>query len=128
MSEPRLTASPLGPYTVVRIHGDLSYSHTASDDLSPALAEVLTTAGPTGVILDLSGLEFCDSSGLRLLISAYRRTAASGVPFVMCGVQPKVARLLETTGLDLQFPLSKDLPQARRHLDATATRPGADGV
>lgn len=38
---------------------------------------------PETVVLDLSELSFCDSSGIRLAESAQRRAAAQGVRFVV---------------------------------------------
>jgi anti-sigma B factor antagonist len=53
------------------------------------------------VLVDLSGLEFCDSSGLRALIGAAQEIVASGgrLAVVVPDGQSAVARLLDVCGL-----------------------------
>jgi anti-anti-sigma factor len=74
-------------------------AHTAGD-LAAAL-EPFTDA-PTGgsdVSLDLSGVTFMDSSGIRVLIDAHRRVEAAGDRLVVANPSRAVRRLLEISGL-----------------------------
>ncbi len=57
------------------------------------------------VVLDVGGVEFIDSSGLRTLLAASRRAAARGGSVVLREVGPEVGRLLEITGTAGQFTL-----------------------
>jgi anti-sigma B factor antagonist len=60
----------------------------------------LTQAGVT-VELDLSELEFMDSTGLKTILDASRRAQAGGQGFlVSADVQPQVRRLFELVGLE----------------------------
>ena len=55
----------------------------------------------TAVLLDLSELEFMDSSGLCVLVNHHRRAAAEGWTLrVEPQLQPAVRRLLELTGFE----------------------------
>ena len=71
-------------------------AHTAprlDDRLTP-----LPGAG-TDVSIDLAGVEFIDSSGLRVLIAAHRRAAEAGRRVVLARPCPAVVRLIEISGL-----------------------------
>jgi anti-sigma B factor antagonist len=70
---------------------------------APGLREVLAPSleDPTDPILvDLSGCEFIDSTGLSLLVEAKRRLEANQMPFGVCCPDADVRRLLELTGID----------------------------
>lgn len=70
-------------------------SHTAGE-----LHEHLTGLGTDrDVELDLHGVEFIDSSGLRTVVTVHQELAAAGQRLVLVGVSEAVARLLEITGL-----------------------------
>jgi len=87
-------SAPPGP--VVHLAGELD-PHTA-----PALErEVagLMAAGATAVVLDLSQLQFIDSSGLRVLISAHRALSEQGGTLTLRSPSETAQRLLEITGL-----------------------------
>jgi anti-anti-sigma factor len=67
------------------------------------------------VVLDLSGLEFMDSTGAHLLLDADRRMRAAGGRLVITRVTPEVAwflaligadRLLEIEAASLEMPLT----------------------
>lgn len=69
-------------------------AHTA-----PTLADAITAAG-SDVRLDLAGVEFVDSSGLRVLIDAHQRLDSSGGSLQLVAVSDPVRRLLEISGVD----------------------------
>lgn len=50
-------------------------------------------------VVDLAGIEFMDSSGLRLLLETKRMCAERGVPFLIRDPSHAVRRLLDMTGL-----------------------------
>jgi anti-sigma B factor antagonist len=51
-------------------------------------------------IVDLEGLSFIDSSGIRTLVIARKRMLKNGGDLVLLSPQPQVRRVLEITGLD----------------------------
>jgi len=55
------------------------------------------------VILDLRGLTFLDSSGLRLLVNARREALERGSKFSLIDGAPRVCRVLDITGLRSHF-------------------------
>lgn len=70
-------------------------AHTADD-----LAAALDSQGLDGdVHLDLTGIEFIDSSGLRALVVSHQALDGAGRRLVLSGVSEAAERLFEITGL-----------------------------
>lgn len=71
------------------------------DALHAALA---TGSGP--LVVDISGVELLDATGLGVLVGAHRRARLEGRELVLRGAPPRVARLLKVTRLDRVITLS----------------------
>jgi anti-anti-sigma factor len=79
---------------------------TLSGELDPHTAPALRTeidrtlaSGRTRLVLDLAGLTFIDSSGLRVIISAHKDAAERGGRLLLRSPSPTTRRLLDITGL-----------------------------
>ena len=83
-----------GP-SVVKLLGELDLS------TAPQLETCLEGLGADGasVQLDLSGLTFCDSSGISAMVTAAKRVRKSGGQLSIASPQPAVRSVLEITGL-----------------------------
>jgi anti-sigma B factor antagonist len=81
-------------------------------ELDLAAAESIRTlvdgAGHPGLVLDLGGVTFVDSSALRELLHARLALAASGGRLVLAAVPRIVSRLLEITGTLELFETAQD--------------------
>ncbi|MBR0683469.1 STAS domain-containing protein [Roseomonas eburnea] len=93
--------------------------------LDAAGAEKLETAFTTAVgvaardvVVDLSGVTFVGSLGIRLLTVAARQVARAKRRFVICGAQPAVSEVFTTVALDELIPIVADEAAARAHLGA----------
>ncbi|GAA2355202.1 STAS domain-containing protein [Nonomuraea africana] len=73
--------------------------------LRDRLNEVLTASAPhpPGVVVDLSELEFCDSSGVSMLIAARYRLKDAGRPLALAGAHGICDQVLHRTGLHRVF-------------------------
>lgn len=71
---------------------------TAAADARLALAAAVA-AGSGELVLDLSGLEQVDATGLGVLVGAHRSAGRTGRTLVLLDVPPQVARLLFVTRL-----------------------------
>ncbi len=60
----------------VRLAGELDIS--TAEHLERVLAELGSTNGPRWIVIDLRGLQFMDSTGLRLLVTADLQLRADG--------------------------------------------------
>jgi anti-anti-sigma factor len=96
-------------YIITAISGDLDIACV------PAVREqLLGTLGPhaSRMVVDLSGVTFCDASGLAVLIGASRRAWLLGGVLRLAAPAPPVAAVLRLTGLDLQFEIFATVPAA----------------
>ena len=66
-------------------------------------ATILQREDDRPVVIDLGGVQFMDSSGLRSLLDAARRAQSRGTTVVLRSVTAEVERLLEITGTAGQF-------------------------
>jgi anti-sigma B factor antagonist len=71
---------------------------------APELEELLDrrlVAG-TEVVIDLRGLEFMDSSGVRVLVAGHAQASRAGTRLVLVRPEPgsPVAKIIEVSGLD----------------------------
>jgi anti-sigma B factor antagonist len=60
---------------------------------------LLATVGGRRLVLDLRGVEFMDTSGLKLLVDEHRRARERGGRFAIVEGPPRVQRLLDVAGL-----------------------------
>lgn len=104
--------------TIASLEGELDIATV------PELRErLLGLLGP-GVrllIIDLSGVSFCDVAGLAVLIGTQRRATARGIVVRLAAPRPQVLKLLRITGLDHRLTicatLADALPRCRRECD-----------
>lgn len=96
-----------GEASVVRLIGelDLAVSDRVPQDLNDELLR-------TFVVLDLSALEFCDSSGLRVLLDARRRAELLGGDLRLADLSMAVARVLELAEATGRFRIYPDVEAA----------------
>lgn len=64
------------------------------------------------VIVDLSGVTFIGSMGLRVLITAARTIAGKGGKLALLGAQAEVDRALRVSAIDSIIPMLQDMPEA----------------
>jgi anti-anti-sigma factor len=101
-------------YRELAVAGDLDIasSERVLDELTRGQGD--PEKAPPVLILDLSGVTFCDSSGLRVLIVMWKRLRATGRRLVLAAPSGQVRRLLQRTGLDQRIEVHPTLPHARR--------------
>jgi anti-sigma B factor antagonist len=101
-TEVRVTAPDT---TLLVLSGDLDY------DTAPELSGVARELLPGQVRnldLDLSGLQFIDSSGVAALISVYNRAAEHDITMRVVALTPYLRHLLRVTALDRIFRLPQE--------------------
>ena len=88
--------------TLLTIVGEVD-AHTCGR-LKAALDELLgATEGEPDVVVDMTAVTFLDSSGLRVLIGAYKEAEERGGRLRLRSPSDGVVRLLEITGLADRF-------------------------
>ncbi|GAA3463861.1 MULTISPECIES: STAS domain-containing protein [Saccharothrix] len=104
------TSHPAGPH-VLRVSGELD--HHTTERLREAL-DAVPASFATGIVLDLTDLTYCDSTGITELITAHQRTRAAGHSFDLVGLNPDLMHVFRIIGLDQVFSFHPTVDQAVR--------------
>ena len=76
--------------------------------LQSELAAALATEQPVRLVVDMSGVEFCDSTGMNVLLAAHRRAREQGGYLELARPGPAVRKILQVTGLETVFTVLED--------------------
>jgi anti-sigma B factor antagonist len=94
---------------VIAVSGEIHVSTAPefSRRLNAAIAK-----GKTAVVLDLTGTEFIDSTGLSVLLNGLRRVTRQRGRMALVCINPTVLRLFEITRLDSTFDIRRTREEA----------------
>jgi anti-sigma B factor antagonist len=98
-----------GDITVVSVKGEVDL-YTAPG-LKERIAD-LVSAGKNRLAVDLSGVEFMDSTGLGVLIGGLKRCKEAGGSLALAAPREPVLKVLAITGLDRVFSIHETVDQA----------------
>ena len=87
-------AGEIDLYTAPRLHGELM--------------AVLSGEAPVRLVIDMSGVEFCDSTGMNVLLAAHRRAHEQGGDLELAAPRTTVRKILQVTGLETVFAVVDD--------------------
>ena len=99
----------------VRVSGELDIA--TAEQAYIYLSDVID-AWPAPVSVDLSGLTFCDASGLGVLARIARHARQAGRQLRLTAARPSLLKIMRITGLDRAYPELAVL------LTVTTTAPG----
>ena len=101
-------------HTVVTVAGEIDL-YTAPKLQTELAAAVTGEDGGIRVVVDMAGVEFCDSTGMNVLLAALRRARERGGELVLSGPRPAVRKILQVTGLESVFTVVDDPAAAVGH-------------
>lgn len=81
----------------VTIEGELDLG--VRETVEKAIGDAIDAAGTREVIIDLSGLQFIDSSGIGILLKGRRQADRAGVAYRVSAPTGIVRQVLELTGV-----------------------------
>jgi anti-anti-sigma factor len=94
-------------------------------ELDLAIADGLVEQGYAAIarsarllLLDLTGLSFCDASGLSAFVRIANHADAAGCRFGLIAPRPPVAKILRISGLDSRLPVFPTIDDALALLTA----------
>jgi len=106
-----LGLEPLQLELSCQLDGDGNQVVSVTGELDIATAEQaylyisdVIDAWPTPVSVDLSGLTFCDASGLGVLARVARHARQAGRQLKLIAARPSLLKIMRITGLDRAFP------------------------
>jgi len=103
--ELKVTTRSQGDHTVISVAGEIDL-YTA-----PRLqAELMTalTACPARLIVDMSHVDFCDSTGINVLLAAHRQARERGGELQLASPGSATRKVLQVTGLESVFTVLDD--------------------
>ncbi len=103
---------------VVTLQGEIDLQN--SPDLRKELLSWL--ADRKDVVVDLSGVDYIDSSGIASLVEAYQTARHQGGRFSLAAVSPAALRVLKLARLDEVFVIHEGVGQALK----SSVSPGAE--
>jgi anti-anti-sigma factor len=114
VADPSVETLAAGRCLVARVSGEMD--HATAPVFLPQFKELIAR-GDHSVVLDLSGVSFCDSAGLNVLLRAWRQADASRAVVVLACVPDPVRRILEMTGADQLLRVYDTVTDAEAVLD-----------
>ena len=105
---------------VVTVSGRVD--HATAEQFRVQLWPLLAScaAGRDRLVLDLSGLEYISSAGLRVLMLASRDVKAREGTLIVCGLQPIVREIFEISRFNIVFRVLSDRAAALTELRVAA--------
>jgi anti-sigma B factor antagonist len=103
-----MSAKEQGDVTVLSLTGELDISSAGRVEKEISRAE---ERQPGALILDLSALEFMDSTGLRIVVSADARARERGGRFAVVRGPDAVQRIFRITRLDERLEILDSVEQ-----------------
>jgi anti-anti-sigma factor len=103
VGELRVRSERDGDAHTIALAGELDLANAG--DVQAELERVEAT-DVRSIVIDLSGLTFMDSTGVRLLVSAQARSRADTGRLTLRRGPPAVQRVLELSGVDVLLPFA----------------------
>jgi anti-sigma B factor antagonist len=100
------TTSTPGGYCTLAVSGEVDVATCV--ELREAGEKLVQETGCTGLRIDLSSVEFIDSSGIGALIAIRNAADSAAVPVVFANPSAKVSSVLEITRLNEVFTIEID--------------------
>jgi anti-sigma B factor antagonist len=104
-----LETSTQGAATVISLRGEIDV-YTA-----PRLRQTLIdliSEGASDIVVDMSGVDFLDSTGLGVLVGGLKRVKAKEGSLKLVVTQEKILKIFDITGLTKVFPIFGSLDEA----------------
>lgn len=89
--------------TVLRATGRLDGTSTA--EFEKTVLDAMVAAGESRVVIDMKGVEYVSSAGLRSLLLAAKRAKGSGQPFSVAALSPSVREVFDISGFSTIIPM-----------------------
>jgi anti-sigma B factor antagonist len=107
--EARVQIEVVRPGCLVALRGRLS--STSVGDVRTALSDAIE-AGVDDIVVDMSGVELMDATGLGVLVGSHRRAERAGRRLVLHNVPERIERLLLATRLHRVLCVDRLTPAA----------------
>jgi anti-anti-sigma factor len=108
VAELRFSIEPHGASVVVSVHGELDV--TSSQRFDDCLSDAAALSDQ--VILDMSEVDFMDTTALAVIVTHWRRQADEGGQLLLAGARYRYTKALWITGLADRLPMHDTVDEA----------------
>jgi anti-sigma B factor antagonist len=105
----RVTSEDVGERSVVAVSGEID---VASADAMRERLNQLVSAGRTSLVVDLTAVQFMDSTGLGVLVGTLKKVRGAGGSLDLVIDGDRLLRLFRLTSLDQVFTIHATLEDA----------------
>ena len=105
--ELKVSSRSQGDHLVLALAGEIDL-YTAPR-LQSELTAALRAGDVVNIVVDMSAVEFCDSTGMNVLLAAHRLANERGGSLALAAPRPAVRKILEVTGLQSVFTVHDDV-------------------
>jgi anti-sigma B factor antagonist len=124
LAELQFSMEPHGASVVASVRGELDV--VSSQRFDDCLSEA--AAASDRVILDLSGVDFMDTTALAVIVGHWRRQLAAGGLFFLAGARYRYVKALWITGLADRLPMYDTVDEALAAARTVRPEPGAEAA
>jgi anti-sigma B factor antagonist len=124
LAELSFSMEPHGASVVASVRGELDVS--SSERFDDWLSEAAATSDR--VILDLSGVDFMDTTALAVIVGHWRHQVAAGGLFFLAGARYRYTKALWITGLADRLPMYETVEAAVTAAETGPPEPGAEAA
>lgn len=104
-----LSTREVGDSSVIVVGGEVDvYTAPQLDEVLSGLIE----GGHSKLVVDLSGVQFLDSTGLGVLVKGLKRAKESGGSLSVVAVSDRITKVFRITGLDAAISLHGTVEEA----------------
>ena len=100
--------------SIIRASGKIDASTVAA--FEDAVKSVTKGAEKQNILIDLSGLVYINSGGLRVILAAAKIQKNSACLLALSGLNTEVMKIFSLSGLNTILPIYSGEPEARVHL------------
>ncbi len=93
----KITSKRTGGELLIHLEGELDH-HSARKAI-PEISSIIDVELPLSLLLDFSGISFMDSSGIALVIGAYKKVTTLGGTFSVINVSKQAYKVFFAAGI-----------------------------
>lgn len=110
----KLKTKKVGKNIVVNLEGRMDVHLSA--EIENQLNELILEEKEANIVLDLSGVDYMSSSGLRIFVATMRQLKESNRRLVLCSLNPSVRKVFEVVELMDMFDITDTADEALKTL------------
>lgn len=98
----KLTNRDIDNVTVVDLEGKMNTSTSTEAD---AFLSQLVQGGSNRLLMNMQGIDYISSSGLRVILATGKKVGSAGGKLVFCNLNTSVGEVFRVSGFDTIFPV-----------------------